>query len=379
MSDLHQHGLISTLQKLNDANAALLEAELNCFAKNTPIALLLPCHGRDLRAAAFEKIISELRGAAFVKEIVLALNGVTSSDIDRGRQLLATTGHAYRIFLCDNPVLLPWWREISHSATLPSSKGFNVWLALGQLPMGGVVAMHDCDIRSYRRELLIRLCYAAAHPALQHAATKGYYSRVTERIYGRVTRLFVAPLLLAITRLAGHQPLLDFLLSFRYPLAGELALQTSIARQLPCRDGWGLEVGLLCALFRETEPHTISQGDLGINYEHKHQPATAEGLLPMCRDIAATLFEELAREGLQIDRAFLSALRPAFARAANEAVHRSEALARFNSLPFAREEEHALTLGFAETLAEPLTPPVLFPPWSRIATPPPRFAVDCFR
>ena len=73
-----------------------------------------------------------------------------------------------------------------------------------------------------------------------------YYSRVTDRLYGRVSRLFLAPLLHALLRVAGHQPLLDFLLSFRYPLAGEVALTRELATTLPASSGWGLEIGSVC-------------------------------------------------------------------------------------------------------------------------------------
>lgn len=39
-----------------------------------------------------------------------------------------------------------------------------------------------------------------------------------------MTRLFVAPLLLALERALGPLPLLAFLRAFRYPLAGEVAM-----------------------------------------------------------------------------------------------------------------------------------------------------------
>ena len=124
-----------------------------------------------------------------------------------------------------------------------------------------------------------------------------YYSRVTDRLYGRVSRLFLAPLLHAIVRVAGHQPLVDFLLSFRYPLAGEVALTRELAATLPASSGWGLEIGQLCEVFRRVDPREVCQVDGGAGYDHKHQPA-ATALAGMAAEIARELFAQLAAEGL---------------------------------------------------------------------------------
>ena len=66
-----------------------------------------------------------------------------------------------------------------------------------------MIAIHDCDIRTYDRELLARLCFPTAHPNLNYEFAKGYYGRVAERLYGRVTRLFVTPLLRAMKATIG--------------------------------------------------------------------------------------------------------------------------------------------------------------------------------
>ena len=71
MSDFAQAGLICTLQRLNDTHLARVEAELAELARARPIALVLPCHGRDLEQPAFARIARELRGAGFLREIVL--------------------------------------------------------------------------------------------------------------------------------------------------------------------------------------------------------------------------------------------------------------------------------------------------------------------
>jgi glucosyl-3-phosphoglycerate synthase len=73
--------------------------------------------------------------------------------------------------------------------------------------------------------------------ALGYRFCKGYYNRVQEQLYGRVTRLFLIPLVRALIRTLGHNPLLDFIDSFRYPLAGEMALDLDLAKRLPWETG----------------------------------------------------------------------------------------------------------------------------------------------
>ncbi|HYR58380.1 MAG TPA: hypothetical protein VEO95_07120, partial [Chthoniobacteraceae bacterium] len=76
MSDFAQAGLITTLQRLNDAHLARIESELAELAQTRPIALVLPCHGADLEKPALAGIVAELSNARFLREIVVSVNGV---------------------------------------------------------------------------------------------------------------------------------------------------------------------------------------------------------------------------------------------------------------------------------------------------------------
>ena len=85
-------------------------------------------------------------------------------------------------------------------ATGQAGKGRTCWLGAGYLLAHGdcdIVAFHDCDIRNYSREMLARLCAPLAHPELDFEFAKGYYARVNGQLFGRVTRLFVTPLVQA--------------------------------------------------------------------------------------------------------------------------------------------------------------------------------------
>ena len=69
------------------------------------------------------------------------------------------------------------------------------------------------------------------HPNIGFEFCKGYYSRVTDKLHGRVTRLFVSPLLRSLKATLGPNQFLDYLDSFRYILAGEFSMDTELARQ----------------------------------------------------------------------------------------------------------------------------------------------------
>jgi glucosyl-3-phosphoglycerate synthase len=340
MSDFAQTGLISTLQRLNETHLANLEAELLELVQERRIALVLPCHERDLGRPALTHLCRELHGAGFLAEIVVSVNGICPDEF------------AQRF--ADAPISrLPQrttflWNEAG------AGKGGNVDAAFRLLARTGqcaVVATQDCDVASFRRADLARLCYAVAHPELGYRFAKMYYSRVTDRLYGRVSRLFVAPLLHAAMRVGGHQPLLDFLLSFRYPLAGEVAMTLELAAALPISAGWGLEIGQLCEVFRRIDPREVCQVEGSPAYDHKHQPA-ASALADMAAEIARELFAHLAAEGLPQDTGFRTAIADSYRREAAHALRRSASLARMNGLPFDVDAERRIVAAFAVRLEE---------------------------
>ncbi len=373
MSDFAQSGLISTLQQLNSAHLPTLEKELGKWAKTRPIALILPCHGADLERPAMAHIVEELRTATFLSEIVISVNG-TGDTAQPSLQPSPVNALGKRLAHILRPLPQPvrvLWNDQPQCQTLlasyPAGKGLNVWSALGilcQEARAEILVLQDCDVASFRRSTLARLCYACAHPQLGYAFAKMYYSRATDRLYGRVSRLFFAPLLQAIVRLVGHHPLIDFLSSFRYPLAGECALTRQLAQELPLQSGWGLETGMLCDVFRQIDPRTVCQVDGGSGYDHKHQPA-ASALAAMCSEIARTLLGHLAEEGIALGRSFHEALAATYRREASQAVRQSANLALINGLPFDAIAEQNIVENFARQLGPFATePPSPLPSWS---------------
>ena len=63
------------------------------------------------------------------------------------------------------------------------------------------IALHDCDITTYQRDLLARLIYPIANPQFNYEFCKGYYARIANgKFNGRVSRLLVSPLIRALKK-----------------------------------------------------------------------------------------------------------------------------------------------------------------------------------
>jgi len=261
-------------------------------------------------------------------------------------------------------------------------KGRSAWLAYGYVIARGqsdVIALHDCDIVSYSREMLARLCYPVVNPNLDYVFCKGFYSRVSDRMHGRVTRLLVTPLVRSIQQLHGEHSFLTFLDSFRYPLAGEFCMSLDMARVNRIPWDWGLEVGSLAEVFRNYSPRRVCQVDIAVNYEHKHQALSAEdpakGLMKMAVDICKSIFRTLAAEGVVFSDGFFKSLTVAYQRSAEDTIMKYEADASINGLLFDRHEEakaveaftSAIGLAAKEFTEDPMGTP-LIPNWNRVTS-----------
>jgi glucosyl-3-phosphoglycerate synthase len=259
-------------------------------------------------------------------------------------------------------------------------KGRSCWLAYGFLLATGecdVIALHDCDIRNYDRQFLARLCYPVVNPNLNFDFCKAYYARITDRMHGRVTRLLVTPLIRALAGMAPDTPLLHFLDSFRYPLAGEFAMNANLARVNRIPGDWGLEIGVLSEVFRNCSPTRTCQVDLADNYDHKHQILSPDdrtkGLNRMACDIAKTMFRTLAGEGVVFSEAHFRALEVRYVRLAEDIMNRYYADCLLNGLEFDRHSEELAVATFAQSLRQaaqdfldnPLGLP-LIPNWNRV-------------
>ena len=127
----------------------------------------------------------------------------------------------------DGPKLKKIHQELSKMNLSPieKGKGRNIWYCMGfviSLKDSGSVAMHDCDIVTYNKNLVAKLFYPVANPKFSFDFCKGFYPRVAHKtMNGRVTRLLVTPLVKSLQKMVGYNEYLNFLDIVKYPLAGE--------------------------------------------------------------------------------------------------------------------------------------------------------------
>jgi glucosyl-3-phosphoglycerate synthase len=247
-----------------------------------------------------------------------------------------------------------------------------------------MVAVHDCDILTYSRELLARLCYPVAHPSLGFDFCKGYYARVTERLNGRVMRLLVTPLLRALKSIIGQHPYLVYMDTFRYPLAGEFSMDLDVVRRIRIPADWALEVGMLSEVIRNCAPRAICQSELCDNYDHKHQELSARdadrGLNKMAADIARAFFQRMAAEGIKLDAGLFDTLMSAYMRQAEDTLRFYAADSALNGLKYPRHEEETAVATFVRSIRlaskqlqeDPLGAP-LISNWNRVESALPNF------
>ena len=184
---------------------------------------------------------------------------------------------------------------------------------------------------------------------------KGFYSRVGQgKLNGRVTRLLVSPLLIALKKVVGDRDYLDYLRSFRYPLSGEFAMRTSILPDLRIPSDWGLEIGVLSEAWRNLAPKAVCQVEIADNYDHKHQDLSPEdasaGLSRMSTDICKAIFRKLAADGTVFTPNVFRTLKATYYRCALDLLEAYYTDAQMNGLTIDRhKEEQAIEL-FAENI-----------------------------
>ena len=391
MADFFQTGAIATLHRLGPPNLPRLERELHEYAAETPIALILPCHVRELGTHALRGILRELRQVRYLRQIVVGIDGATRMrEWRRARTIFKGLPQKPVLLWNDGPRLTALRKTLEEEAELdagPPGKGRNVWHCFGYVlasEAARMVAVHDCDILTYSREMLARLVYPVAHPTLGFDFCKGYYPRVTDRLNGRVMRLLVTPLLRALKSIVGHLPYLVYMDTYRYPLAGECSMDLDLVRRVRIPHDWALEVGLLSEVFRNCAPRAICQSEICENYDHKHQDLSirdpSKGLNKMAIDIVKTLFRHMAAEGIKLDAGLFDTLMSAYMRQAEDTLRFYAADAALNGLKYPRHEEETAVATFVRSIrlaskqlqVDPLGAP-LISNWNRVESALPDF------
>lgn len=393
MSDFFQTGAITTLHMLGTPYENL-EAELTEFANENAIALVLPCHVKELGTVALKGIMNELKGVQYLKQIVVGIDHANPKDWTRAKRLFSKLPQKPTLIWTHGPRLQRLYKQLEdEELTIGlAGKGRNVWTCFGYVlasEVARMVAVHDCDILTYNKGLLARLCYPVAHPVLGFDFNKGYYARVTNKLNGRVMRLLVTPLLRSLKSILGLHPFLVYMDTFRYPLSGEFCLDIDLVRRTRIPADWGLEVGLLADVFRNSAAKAICQTELCDNYEHKHQELSTrdaeKGLNKMAIDITKSIFRTMASEGIKLDSGIFDTLLAAYLRQAEDALRQYNADAAINGLNYDRHAEEVAVAMFVRSirtaakayLEAPLGAP-LINNWNRVESALPHFLEELY-
>ncbi|WP_100657381.1 glycosyl transferase [Alteromonas flava] len=383
MADFYQNGIVTTLHNLSERPVEALEAELMEFGKKRPMALILPSLFSELEGDALPTIVDHLCEVPYLNEIVIGLDRASQSQYEHALKFFGKLPQHHRILWNDGPRLKALDEELQALSLAPKEmgKGRNVWYCMGYILASGKsesVALHDCDILTYDRALLARLIYPVANPQFNYEFCKGYYARVANgKINGRVSRLLVTPLIRALQRTCGYNEYLQFMDSFRYPLAGEFSFRRDVLNDIRIPSDWGLEIGVLSEMHRNYNHNRLCQADIARVYDHKHQDLSlnndAGGLSKMSIDITKALFRKLATQGHTFSTEMFRSIKATYFRIALDFIETYHNDAVMNGLKLDIHNEEKAVEMFAQNimkagqsfLENPMETPFI-PSWNRV-------------
>lgn len=369
---------VPTFTLLREDAIESMERRLIRASRSIPVGVVIPALYSDLRGPAMAHIIEELSRMEFVRRVYISLDKAEEEEFHEALKIVAPLGEKGVLLWNDSPRVKEIIRRIDTLLPLgPRGKGRALWTALGYVLAKGeveVLAFHDADILTYDRALMIRLLFPVVNLRFQFA--KGYYARYADRLYGRVVRLFYFPFVRSLRDILGNLDFLEYMADFRYPLSGEFATYTNIAREIRFPSDWGVEVGILSEIYHLVTIPRICQVELTRRYDHKHQKVgtnVSEGLMKMASDIARTFFTHLSAQGLVLNQEFFHTLKLTYLTRARDVVGVYESLARMYDLDYDLHDELSSVESFAEALSHafyefhryPFGSP-LIPNWRRV-------------
>jgi glucosyl-3-phosphoglycerate synthase len=338
----------SKIAKIHDFSMDfdIMSTRLENLKEEHPAGLIIPIIGSHLKNPEFAKIVREINECYYLKKVYIALSAETPSDYEEACKICRGFKTPCNIIWCNKTEVVDVLEELKKKGldvTYLHGKGKDIWMAIGIASLElDAFAMHDADILSYTKMLPTRLLYPVVEPKLDFFFSKGYYARVnleTRKMYGRIYRLFINPLLEALQEKLQYSRFVTYLQSFSYALSGEIAISRDLALHLRIPSDWGFEMGTLGELFRNASYRRVCEIDLGF-YDHKHKEMSKEALLRTAEDSLVTLLRTLTEtECIEVSEPFLLSLQVVYRRIAQDKIRQYHADAACNNLIFDRHEE----------------------------------------
>lgn len=300
-----------------------IRSELMTHSRWKKAVLIIPLLASEFTDAEnrpiFENIIRELTQAQYVSHIIFGLDQASTDEAhELGRLLRKHNLRGCLIQHNDGTGFSGVYNQLSEAGFNLDVKGkgrnmflsFGIALALGASSVGIV----DADIRTFTCDQLDRLFYPVQ--VLNYQFSKAFYARLKNgQLYGRVKRLLLDPLLIALKRKFTETKeekvlrMVDFLLNFNYQLSGEVVFDSQLLKRMHFAMNWGVEIFTLIEIYRKAA--NIAQVEIShLPFDHKHQPVSVgnrtQGLHKMGIDITTTLLNALViEEGLEISDHFI--------------------------------------------------------------------------
>ena len=326
-----------------------------------PAVVVLPMLYSEIENPPLLRIIDEMNKCTFIHNVVIALAAEDSEQYATVVDFFERLELDHVVVWCNGnriSSVIEKMKENELDISGFSGKGKDAWIAIGIASLHSyAIVLHDADIINYNKEFVAKLLYPIVHPQLNFYFNKGYYARINlekRTMHGRVYRLFVRPLLDTLMRDVQYESdILEYMQAFRYTLSGEFALTRDLALNIRIPSDWGLEVGLLAEIYRNTSLKRVCQTDLGF-YDHKHKELgvdASEGLSKMVNDIMITFLRVVNETtSTQVSTSFLRGIQVKYRRSAQDLIRQYHADAVCNGLEYSRhlEERHVET--FAEVL-----------------------------
>ena len=395
MGEFSQNGVVANLHDFSTRTTDQIEKDLEKFSKSRPMELILPCLYSELEGDALPKIINEISKTKYLNHIIIGLDKANKLQAKKAWKFFKKLKVPFSILWNDGPKLKKLDKELKKIDLAPKQmgKGRNVWYCIGMAiarDEARSVALHDCDIKTYDRRLLAKLFYPVENPLFNYEFCKGYYPRIADnRMHGRVARLLVNPLLTAMEKTIGKSDYIDFMKSFKYPLAGEFSFRRNILPELRISSDWGIEIAILSEMQRNYSSNNICQVELADNYDHKHQilsiKDSSKGLSKMSIDIIKTLVRKLATQGYSFSKETFRSIKATYYRSALDLIDIYRSDAQMNGLKFDSHNEEKTVELFALNIMKagelffesPMDTPFI-PTWHRVKSAIPDF-LDRFK
>jgi len=353
-----QHTTLTTFYQL--APQCDLHEQLMHHSKWKKPVLIIPALASEFNQPenrpVFENIIHELRQATYLAKIIIGLDQAAEDDVDLLRQILAANGvKNFFIQFNNGPGFSSVYNRLERAGLdlAKPGKGRNLFMSFGvALALGATSAgLLDADIKTFKKHQLDRLFYPVQ--VLNYEFSKAFYARWDgRRMYGRVKRLLLDPLLLALKRkfTESHEVkmirLVDFLLSFNYQLSGEVVIDINLLKRSRYASHWGIEIFTLIEAWRKANQVAQVEFTTG-HFDHKHQAVSEDdpkaGLHKMAIDIVTTLFKALIiEEGLEVSDHFFRDLSVTYTSIADDLIKKYSDNSLFNGLEYDRDQEEYL-------------------------------------